>query len=173
MLNCHENPIMPPPRGAVAVSLIDELTILEKSAVSFLRHWGSTKTQPAAIGELIWQLGKERGQQGIKFLDQISIILKGKSRRPFLYHDIICDCVGAHEMCFAKLMELSAKNQKTDAMIFANHLVKPQALEEIYSVAQKFSHILILMIKPDNLIERNSNIADKENLNPQTKAIME
>ena len=46
MFNCHENPIMPPPRGAVAVSFINELTICEKSAVFFLRYWGSTKTQP-------------------------------------------------------------------------------------------------------------------------------
>ena len=167
MLNCHENPIMPPPRGAVAVSFINELTICEKSAVFFLRYWGSTKTQPAAIGELIWQLGKEEGQSGIQCLDQISIILTEKSRRPFLYHDVICDCVGAHEMCFAKLISLSAKNQKTDAMIFANHLVKPQALEGIYNLAQKFSHILNLMIRPDNLIERNSNTANKENLDRQ------
>jgi hypothetical protein len=53
-------------------------------------------------------------------------------------------------------------------MIFANHLVKPQALEEIYNLAQKFSHILNLMIRPDNLFERNSNLANKENLDRQT-----
>ena len=168
MLNCHENPIMPPPRGAVAVSFINDLTICEKSAVSFLRHWGSTKTQRSAIGELIWQLGKERGQSGIQCLDQISIILQEQSRRTFLYHDIVCDCVGAHEMCFAKLISLSAKSQKTDAMIFANHIVKPQALEEIYNLAQKFSYILNQMIRPNNLIERISNTASEENLDRQT-----
>jgi len=41
-------------------------------------------------------------------------------------------------------------------------------LEEIYNLAQKFSHILNLMIRPDNLIERNSNTANKENLDRQT-----
>ena len=53
-------------------------------------------------------------------------------------------------------------------MIFANHIVQPMALEEIYNLAQKFSHILHLMIRPDNLIERNSNTANKENLDRQT-----
>ena len=161
MLNCHTIPTMPPPRGAASVCFINDLTIIEQAAISFLRHWGSRKTRQIVIAELIWQLGNSEGHDGIRYLDQIVIILSEKSRRTFLHHDIICDCVGAHEISFAKLIYLASTENKNDAMIFANNLVKPPFLNELYSLAQKFGKKLEKMIKKDHLVNLNSNITNE------------
>jgi hypothetical protein len=61
MFNCHENPTMPPRRGAAPVAFLDEISDEESYAISFLRHWSSDeKSKTKVIAELVKHLGKHR-----------------------------------------------------------------------------------------------------------------
>jgi hypothetical protein len=154
MHNCHENPIMPPPRGGAPVSFIEEMSPVESYAISFLRLWCSgPKSKQKVVNELVMQLGLKQGYATTDCLDKICQLLTENARRPLMYHDVLCDCVGAHEACFANFIRLAAKKQKKDAMIFACLLVNSTLLGSIYDLGEEFGLALKLITSPAQVLE--------------------
>jgi hypothetical protein len=99
------------------------------------------------------QLGLKQGYATTDCLDKICQLLTENARRPLMYHDVLCDCVGAHEACFANFIRLAAKKQKKDAMIFACLLINSTLLGTIYDLGEKFGLALKLITSPAQLLE--------------------
>jgi hypothetical protein len=155
MRNYHENPETPPPRGGGPVSFIQEMSPVESYAISFLRLWCSgPKSKQKVVNELVMQLGLKQGFATTDCLDKICQLLTKNARRPLMYHDVLCDCVGAHEACFANFIGLAAKKQKKDAMIFACLLVNTKLLGSIYDLGQQFGLALKLITSPAHMLEK-------------------
>ena len=66
-----------------------------------------------------------------------------------MYHDLTCDCVGAHEACFANFITLAANAKKKDALIFASLLVNPRFLEVFHQFGKKFGLAIKLIDKTE------------------------
>ncbi len=152
MFNCHENPTMPPPRGAAPVALLDEISDEESYAISFLRHWSSDeKSKTKVIAELVKHLGKHRAPDAEQCLDTLHFFLTTHPITPIIYHDLTCDCVGAHEACFANFITLAANAKKKDALIFASLLVNPRFLEVFHQSGEKFGLAIKLISQSEKV----------------------
>ena len=148
--------------GEVTVGMIEAIPSLERKSILLLRHANKLassdeKTEfPPEIREVCMNQGQRF--RILKLLDLIAL----NSRRPLMYHEPTCKCIGADENVFANLIRFSGDGNEDEALILASLIVRSSVIGQVTKEAAIISYLLDYNLSEYQSFSLSDNLAMKK-----------
>ena len=135
-------------RGAAPVGQLEELPLLEMTAIIYFRMMaGSFKTRKALEKDFTLAFGADHGGYYFKRFEEFFVCLATKSRRKVMHHEVECTCFGGDESVIANMISLAAIGDIKDAELFAYNLVSGDTAVTLVAHADNIGLALRIMLE--------------------------
>lgn len=128
-----------PKQGSAPVGHVSDLDAMRAAAVLYFRLWnGNSDNMTVIHRDWALALGAEAGQHAQHSIEALCDLCQTHGRRPLMRHDVMCNCLGADEACFANFIATAAEGDREDAMLIATLLVRADMAPVITALACEF-----------------------------------
>ncbi len=100
--------------------MVSELPLLEQGTVLLMRQLCDGEQGRAAVAaEFVAALDEGQGRMAAMALDRLLTLMVRHGRRPFMRHDLCCQCLGGDESAFSTIVAVAAAGDREDVTAFA------------------------------------------------------
>lgn len=125
-------------RGGTPVGMLSELPKFNALSVLMFRHWWAGPDGQAEVwSRFCTRYPFPAAHEHMKSFEQLMSLLSRHCRRPLMYHNVQCSCLGGDESAFASFIEAAALGDREDAMLFAINLMRPDMAVMAASLAEQ------------------------------------